>query len=214
MRLLVVDQLMKRTSRIDRTAQPFALSPPTTSIVAAAVGVVGFCLLTILGAKIRVPLPGTPIPMTLQTAVVLFSGLALGARLGAASQVLYLLLGLIGLPVFAGSDAGWQYVFGATGGYLLAFPLVTVVVGLLTRRSAGVFGTIGAVACGTLLIFTLGVGWLVVLEGQASTALGHGLTPFLAGAVVKGGLATSLGYVLGPACRKVWRSAAVQPEAS
>ena len=93
---------MKHTSRIDLSAQPFALSPPTTSIVAAAVGVVGFCLLTVLGAKIRVPLPGTPIPMTLQTAVVLFSGMALGARLGAASQVLYLLLGLVGLPVFAG----------------------------------------------------------------------------------------------------------------
>ncbi len=214
MRLLVVDQLMKHTSRIDLPAPPFALSPPTTSIVVAAVGVVGFCLLTILGAKIRVPLPGTPIPMTLQTAVVLFSGVALGARLGAASQVLYLLLGLVGLPVFAGSDAGWQYIFGATGGYLLAFPLVTLLVGRLTRHSAGITATIGAMACGTILIFTLGVGWLFVLEGQATTAFAHGLTPFWAGAVIKGGLAVSLGHVLGPACRAVWRSSAGQSETS
>ena len=201
---------MKRTPQIDLPAQPFALSPPTTSIVAAAVGVVGFCLLTILSAKIRVPLPGTPIPMTLQTAVVLFSGVALGARLGAASQMLYLLLGLVGLPVFAGSDAGWQYIFGATGGYLLAFPLVTLLVGRLTRNSLGITATIGAMACGTLLIFTLGVGWLFVLEGQATTAFAHGLTPFWAGAVVKAGLATSLGYVLGPACRGVWRHSEVR----
>ncbi len=203
---------MKRTSLIDLPAHSLAISPARTSTVAAAAGVVGFCLLTIVGAKIRVPLPGTPIPMTLQTAVVLFSGLALGARLGAASQVLYLLLGLVGLPVFAGSDAGWQYVFGATGGFLLAFPLVPLLVGRLTRHTVGITATIGAVACGTILIFTLGVGWLFLLEGRVATAFAYGLTPFLAGAVIKGGLATSLGHVLGPVCRAVWRSPAGQSE--
>ena len=197
--------MMKHTQQIDLMPGPLALASPKSSVVVAGVGVGLFCLLTILGAMVRVPLPGTPVPMTLQTAVVLFAGVALGARLGACSQLLYLAIGLAGVPVFADSGAGSQYVFGATGGYLLGFLIVPVVVGRLTARSSGLRPTIAAAAVGTILIFALGVGWLAISTGSVWTALQQGLFPFWLGAVLKCGLVVAAGSVLGPTCRKVWR---------
>ncbi len=197
--------MMKHTQQINLTVGPVAIAPPKSSAVVAGVGVGLFCLLTILGAMVRVPLPGTPVPMTLQTAVVLFAGVALGARLGACSQLLYLAIGLVGVPVFADSGAGPQYVFGATGGYLLAFLIVPIVVGRLTARSSGLKRTLAAVAVGTILIFALGVGWLALSTGSVWTALQQGLFPFWLGAVLKCGLVVAAGCVLGPACRKIWR---------
>ncbi len=200
--------MMKHTQQINLTVGPVAVAPTKSSAVVAGVGVAMFCLLTIVGAQIRVPLPGTPVPMTLQTAVVLFAGVALGARLGACSQLLYLAIGLAGVPVFADSGAGPQYVFGATGGYLLGFLIVPVIVGRLTARSSGLKPTLAAAAVGTILIFALGVGWLAISTGSAWTALQQGLLPFWLGAVLKCGLVVAAGSVLGPACRKVWRTAA------
>jgi len=196
--------MMKHTQQINLTVGPVAIAPPKSSAVVAGVGVGLFCLLTILGAMVRVPLPGTPVPMTLQTAVVLFAGVALGARLGAFSQLLYLAIGLVGVPVFADSGAGPQYVFGATGGYLLGFLIVPIVAGWLTARS-GLKRTLAAVAVGTILIFALGVGWLALSTGSVWTALQQGLFPFWLGAVLKCGLVVAAGCVLGPACRKIWR---------
>ena len=197
--------MMKHTQQIDAMPDPLAIAPPKSSAVVACVGVGLFCLLTILGAMVRVPLPGTPVPMTLQTAVVLFAGVALGARLGAFSQLLYLAIGLAGVPVFADSGTGPQYVFGATGGYLLGFLIVPIVVGRLTARSNGLKPTLAAAAVGTILIFTLGVGWLAISAGSVWTALEQGLLPFWLGAVLKCGLVVAAGSMLGPACRKVWR---------
>ncbi len=197
--------MMKHTQQIDVMPNSLAIAPPKSRAVVACVGVGLFCLLTILGAMVRVPLPGTPVPMTLQTAVVLFAGVALGARLGACSQLLYLAIGLIGVPVFADSGAGPQYVFGATGGYLLGFLIVPVVVGRLTARSSRLKPTLAAAAVGTILIFALGVGWLAILTGSVWGALQQGLFPFWLAALLKCGLAAALGCVLGPACRSVWR---------
>ena len=197
--------MMKHTQQINLTVGPVAIAPPKSSAVVAGVGVGLFCLLTILGAMVRVPLPGTPVPMTLQTAVVLFAGVALGARLGACSQLLYLAIGLAGVPVFAEPGAGPQYVFGATGGYLLGFLVVPIVVGRLTARSNGLKPTLAAATVGTMLIFALGVGWLAILSGSVWTALQQGLLPFWLGAVLKCGLVVAAGSMLGPTCRKVWR---------
>ncbi len=197
--------MMKHTQQIDVMPSSLAIAPSKSSTVVACVGVGLFCLMTILGAQIRVPLPGTPVPMTLQTAVVLFAGVALGARLGAFSQLLYLAIGLAGVPVFADSGAGPQYVFGATGGYLLGFLIVPIVVGRLTARSNGLKPTLAAAAVGTVLIFALGVGWLAFSTGSVWTALQQGLLPFWLGAVLKCGLVAAAGSMLGPACRKVWR---------
>ena len=197
--------MVKHTQQIDLMPGPLGIAPPKSSAVVAGVGVGLFCLLTILGAMVRVPLPGTPVPMTLQTAVVLFAGVALGARLGACSQLLYLAIGLAGVPVFADSGAGPQYVFGATGGYLLGFLIVPIVVGRLTARSSGLKPTLAAAAVGTILIFALGVGWLAISTGSVWTALEQGLLPFWLGAVLKCGLVVAAGSMLGPTCRKVWR---------
>ncbi|MCH8878941.1 MAG: biotin transporter BioY [Planctomycetes bacterium] len=197
--------MVKHTQQIDLMPGSLAIAPPKSRAVVACIGVGLFCLLTILGAMVRVPLPGTPVPMTLQTAVVLFAGVALGARLGAFSQLLYLAIGLAGVPVFADSGAGPQYVFGATGGYLLGFVIVPIVVGRLTARSSGLKPTLAAAAVGTILIFTLGVGWLAISAGSVWTALEQGLLPFWLGAVLKCGLVVAAGSMLGPACRKVWR---------
>ena len=197
--------MVKHTQQIDLMPGSLAIAPPKSRAVVACIGVGLFCLLTILGAMVRVPLPGTPVPMTLQTAVVLFAGVALGARLGVFSQLLYLAIGLAGVPVFADSGAGPQYVFGATGGYLLGFVIVPIVVGRLTARSSGLKPTLAAAAVGTILIFTLGVGWLAISAGSVWTALEQGLLPFWLGAVLKCGLVVAAGSMLGPACRKVWR---------
>src|SRR5262249_21561858 len=91
-------------------------------------------LLTILGAQVSVPLPFTPVPFTLQPMIVLLGGAALGARLGASSQVLYLGLGLLGLPVFAVSPTlppGAARLIGPTAGFLLSYPLAAFVTGWL-----------------------------------------------------------------------------------
>ena len=110
--------------------------------------------------------------------------------------------------MFADSGAGPQYVFGATGGYLLGFLIVPIVVGRLTARSSGLKPTLAAAAVGTILIFALGVGWLAISTGSAWIALQQGLFPFWLGAVLKCGLVVAAGSMLGPTCRKVWRTAA------
>src|SRR6201988_4398795 len=93
--------------------------------------------LTALAAQVSVPLPFTPVPFTLQPMVVLLGGAALGARLGLASQVLYLALGIAGFPVFAVSAVLPQGVFrllGPTGGYLMSYPFAAFVAGALAQR--------------------------------------------------------------------------------
>src|SRR5262245_31132406 len=102
--------------------------------VRRVVAVVAFAALTALGARLAVPLPGLPVPVTMQTLVVTLAGALLGPYLGAASQVLYLLAGISGLPVFA-LGSGFAYVFGPTGGYLLSYPVAAALTGLLAGRS-------------------------------------------------------------------------------
>ena len=84
--------------------------------------VIGFALLTASAAQVRIPLPFTPVPITGQTFAVLLAGAALGSRAGAASQGLYVLLGLV-FPVYAGGASGFDHAVGATGGFLLGFVL-------------------------------------------------------------------------------------------
>ena len=94
---------------------------------------VGFALARGGGAHVAIPLPGTPVPMTLQTLVVLLAGVTLGPRLGLVSVTFYLLLGTAGYHVFAAGDWGLSTIFGATGGYLVGFALAQPILGSLTR---------------------------------------------------------------------------------
>ena len=170
-----------------------ALGSGRTIRVAAVVFVT---VLTAAAAQISIPLPFTPVPLTLQPMVVLLGGAALGARLGFSSQVLYLLVGLAGLPVFAASPLlpqGALRLIGPTGGFLMAYPLAAFVAGRLAERGFDrrYLTSVAAMAAGLAVIFASGLSWLTIqltpaVGAQAlQTALQTGLYPFIVADVVK-----------------------------
>lgn len=136
-----------------------------------------------LSARIQVPM--WPVPMTLQTLAVLLIALSFGARLAAATLAAYLLQGAVGMPVFAGGG-GIAFLVSPTAGYLFGFLAAAVIVGILADRDwhRSALGTLAAVGVGTILIYTLGVGWLAVHVGLIQ-AISLGLVPFVAGDLVK-----------------------------
>lgn len=138
------------------------------------------------GAQIDVPIPGSPVPQSLQTLAVLLVGGWLGARLATVALVLYLAVGAVGLPVFAGGAAGFQHLGGVTAGYLVGFVVAAGVVGWLTERAVGgrFVPAVGHMLLGHLLILGLGVAWMTRDLGF-NDALEVGFTPFVVGAVVK-----------------------------
>lgn len=123
-------------------------------IVAQLLWILGFAVLTALGARLEIE--HYPVPYTLQTLVVLLSGAFLGARNGALSQLLYLGVGAMGAPVFAGGAFGIAKFLGPTGGYLIAFPLAAALVGWILRDGRSYTRTLGAMVAGLLTIFTCG----------------------------------------------------------
>jgi len=159
---------------------------------AAAIG--GALLLT-LSAKWQVPF--YPVPMTMQTLVVLALGAILGPRLAVAAVTLYLAEGLAGLPVFAGASAGPAYVFGPTGGYLVGFLASAALVGALAARGAtrSLIGLTAAMALGHVVIFACGFAWLAVALG-ASKAFALGVAPFYLATALKTALAVALARTL------------------
>lgn len=162
-----------------------------------AAGIAGGALATALAAHVRIPLPFTPVPVTLQTMVVLLCGATLGAAGGALSQALYLALGAAGVAAFAGGT-----LTGITGGYLIGFVVAAALVGAVARRTDNVFAVGVAMLAGSLLILGLGSAWLAHVNGlTAGQALTAGLVPFLAGDLLK--TAAALGaWRLG---RLAWR---------
>lgn len=157
-----------------------------------ALALVATLLLT-LSAKVQVPLI---VPMTLQTLVVVVLGAAFGWRLGAATLVLYLAEGAMGLPVFAGTPErglGLAYMMGPTGGYLVGFVVAAAFVGLLAARgwTRSIAGALMAMLAGHALIAGLGFAWLAGLIG-AEKAFAAGVLPFLLGDVIKSALGAAL----------------------
>ncbi len=155
--------------------------------------VAGTALLT-LSAKIQVPF--YPVPMTLQTLVVLVLGMAYGWRLGAATLLLYLAEGAAGLPVFAGTPEkgiGLAYMMGSTGGYLFGMVLAAAVCGWLAERGwdRSWVRTAAAMAIGNAIIYVPGLLWLGALLGWDKPLLAWGLTPFLLGDLTKLALAAA-----------------------
>ena len=162
--------------------------------VTTLVLVVSFALLTALAAQIRIPLPFTPVPITGQTFAVLLSGAVLGATAGAASQGLYLLMGLF-RPFYAGGASGWEYATGATGGFLLGFIVAAWVVGQLAerRQDRNLVTAIPAFITGTVVIYLFGVPWLAnTLEVSWTRAVELGAAPFVVGDLAKVALAGAL----------------------
>jgi biotin transport system substrate-specific component len=159
---------------------------------AALIG--GGALLTALGAQIAIEMPPSPVPITGQTLAVVLAGAALGSRRGAASQALYLVLGLF-LPVYSEGDQGFDVIWGATGGYIVGFIVAAAIVGSLAERGADrrPLLAFGAFAGGQLAIFAIGVPWLKVATDMSwGDAIHNGFTIFIVGGIVKailGGLA-------------------------
>ena len=150
--------------------------------------------LTAAAAQISVPLPFTPVPFTLQPMVVLLGGAALGARRGMASQVLYLLLGAAGFPVFAPSPLlpnGLLRLLGPTGGYLMSYPFAAFVTGYLAQRGFDrrYLTSVAAMGAGLAIVFAFGVAWLALFARPDAvgfdTALRTGLYPFLPADILK-----------------------------
>jgi biotin transport system substrate-specific component len=145
--------------------------------------VVAGSILIYLCAQIAIPRPGSEVPYTLQTFGVLVVGGALGMRRGFLAALLYMLVGLIGVPFFAEHKGGAQVVLGATGGYIVGFVLAGALVGRLAElgwdRKIG--GAIGATFLGSLTIYAIGVPWLAATTGMSlGDAIMDGMVPFLA----------------------------------
>jgi biotin transport system substrate-specific component len=167
-------------------AASVASRSPARARLTAAAAVAGGAAFVALASQVAVPLPGTPVPMTLQPLAVLLAGGLLGQRRGAASMVLFLLLGAAGLPVFTPFGApGLLRLFGPTGGYLLAFPVAAALVGGITARHPGWLGLVAGPLAGMLAIHAGGLAQLLVLTGSAQAAVAAGSLPFVLGDSLK-----------------------------
>ena len=145
-------------------------------------------LVIVACTRISIPLPFTPIPITGQTFGVLLVSGALGLRRGILSIGLYVLIGLIGLPVFSQGTSGLAVIASARGGYIVSFLVAGAIVGKLAELGwdRRIVGAVGAMAIGNVVIYLIGVPWLmVVLNVDLPTGIAKGLTPFLLGDAVK-----------------------------
>ena len=154
--------------------------------------------LTAVGAYIHIPIG--PVPIVLSTLFVLLSGLLLGSRWGLISMGLYLLVGAIGIPVFAGGRGGVAHFFGPTGGYLFGYVLSAWVAGLISERSPkSPIVQIIAIIFGSLAIYVTGVPWLKMVTNMSwAKSLMVGMLPFLIGDAVKGAAALILARSVRP----------------
>jgi biotin transport system substrate-specific component len=149
---------------------------------------------TAAAAQVSVPLGFTPVPLVLQDVIVLLGGAALGSRLGMAAQVLYLVAGLSGLPVFAASAVlpqGPLRLLGPTGGYLISYPFAAFLTGYLAERGFDrrYSTSVLAMIAGLVVIFAFGVTWLALFARPAAAgfdaALRAGFYPFILGDIIK-----------------------------
>jgi len=171
-----------------------------------ALGIFFFVAVTALGAYVRVPIKGTPVPITLQTFFVILSGAVLGRRSGAASQLIYGTLGMLGIPLFSGYASGIAHLSGPTGGYIVGFILASLIVGYLTEKSYhNKFGIFLAFAVGMLTVLVCGSAWLsVVLSISLKHAFTIGFLPFLPGDCVKTLLAYTIFLRIAPRARAIF----------
>tara|TARA_R110002167_G_scaffold123608_1_gene302626 strand:+ start:4073 stop:4642 length:570 start_codon:yes stop_codon:yes gene_type:complete len=149
--------------------------------------VLGGTIFIAVSARLSVPM--WPVPMTMQSFAILIVGLAYGSRLGAVTLLVYLMEGLVGLPVFAGGS-GLAYAVGPTGGYLIGFVIAAFIVGLATEGDASrsLVRAVGAALLGAIIIHVFGFVWLATLIGFEKAWIG-GVVPFALGDVFKAALA-------------------------
>ncbi len=160
-------------------------------------------LVTALAAQAEIRLPWTPIPITGQTFAVLLTGIVLGAQRAFLAQMLYLLEGCAGLPVFSGGASGFLHLVGPSGGYLIAFPFAAFATGILAERAwdRRPFTMFLAMLAGGTVIFAMGLAQLsrFVPAGQV---LQTGLLPFIPGDLIKSAIAAGVFPLLWRAVRR------------
>lgn len=192
------------------------LDERTLSTALGLTGALLFSFLVGLGASIAIPLPPDGVPMTLQTLFVVLAALGLGARWGTLSMMIYIVAGMIGVPMFAGGEkVGLAVILGQTGGYLVGFVACQPVVRWIVRRKDGSvrawWWVLLAALAGHLVVFVFGVPWLwFVRHGDDPSygmldALRGGFVPFIPGMVIKCLIAAIAGYWAAPfASRRGW----------
>lgn len=168
-------------------SQTAAVRNRALEIVLDAGMIAGASLLVAACARIYIPLPGTPVPLTVQNFAVLLVGLALGPWRGFAALLLYLLEGGSGLPVFSPTGPGGiAQLIGPTGGYLISYPFVAAVTGYLFAHGKPTFIRAAvASSVGEILLFTCGLGWLFVLTHSLKQSIALGLYWFIFAEVLK-----------------------------
>jgi biotin transport system substrate-specific component len=181
-----------RIGRLDGTLLDAVPVRADLSVAYRAAAVLFVTVLTAVAAQISIPLPFTPVPFTLQPMVVLLGGAALGARLGMSSQILYLALGLAGLPVFAASPLlpqGFARLLGPTGGFLMSYPFAAFTAGYLAERGFDrrYLTSVLAMGAGLAIVFACGVSWMAwgVPHLGLTTAVRTGLVPFVPADIFK-----------------------------
>ena len=168
------------TQAVERRS-PLAEAAVQIALIVGATVFVGVC------ARIYLPLPGTPVPLTVQNMAVLLVGLSLGSRRGFLAMALYLAEGASGLPVFSPTGLGGiAQIIGPTGGYLIAYPFVAALAGYIFERGKQTFarGLIASLA-GEILLFASGISWLYVLTHSLAQAISLGLYWFIFAEIIK-----------------------------
>jgi biotin transport system substrate-specific component len=190
-----------------RWQAPVVLTPARGTTLRRGLGIALGAAVVAVSAQVVVPVPLNPVPMTLQPLAVLAVGGLLGPAGGAAALTVYLALGLLGLPVFAGGGAGLVHLLGPTGGYLLAFPAAAAMAGALSaprgENRAPVLRVLLGCAAGLALIHAGGVAQLAALGLDPARAFRLGFVPFFTGDLLKVGLASALIIGLGPRLRSL-----------
>ena len=155
-------------------------SENTSKLIQAAL----FTAITAVGAFISVPLPFTPIPVTLATLAAMLAGTLLGPRYGSLSQIVYLLLGAVGLPVFHNFTGGLGILTGPTGGFLLGYVAMALISGVAVTSKRG--NLICTLAIATVTCYIVGTAWFMATTGSgASAAFVSCIAPFIPGDIIK-----------------------------
>ncbi len=180
--------------RPDAATLRLAIFPRSSALTDALLVVAGAGFVAI-AAQIEIHLGFTPVPITAQTFAVLLVGTALGSVLGVASLALYVAVGMLGAPVYAGGEGGWEWIEGATGGYLVGFVVAAGVAGVLAERQwdRRISTAVTAMLTGNVLIYLFGLPWLAHVVGYGwEGTFENGLYPFVVGDLVKLYLAGAL----------------------
>jgi biotin transport system substrate-specific component len=161
--------------------------------VLRALGAFLFAIAMGIGASVQIPLPWTPVPITLQTFVLFLGASLLGRHYAIQMIAWYLALGGMGWPLFAGGASGWAAILGPTGGYLIGFVASAAWIGYMQSRVTGLGTQIGLYVGSSIILFAFGTTWLAYALGlSVSQALWAGVMPFIPGDLLKNVIAATI----------------------